>query len=272
MLNLNLFNMKLFLSLALLSFITFSTFAKSVDTIKVGSGVLELQHLQKGELDYMQFFKKTKDGPASRISMIKFNISTKQYNNKPSIQVTQQWELDTVVHKCFTVFDPKDFSNIYHETYWKRLGYSVKLDFAAKTVDFTNVNNKNGVPDSLKLETTKDFNDSFKKFNLNWHADMLIYSLLPYKEGRTFIINYYDPGMAPAEEGAYTVTGSEGVKGSNGENIDCWVLNNYVDNKAPEKGYERYWISKKTHEVLKLENFMGESRGYRYKVKLGTAL
>lgn len=261
--------MKLFLSLALLFPFTFSTFAKSADTIKESAGTLELQHLRKGELDYVQFIKKTKDGPASRISLIKFKVAIKPYNNKPAIHVTQQWEYDTVVHKGFTVFDPEDFSNIYHETYWKRLGYSMNLDFAAKTIDFMNVNNKAGVPDSIKAEIAKDFNNSFKKFNLNWHADMLIYALLPYKEGRTFIINFYDPGFGPSEEGAYTVTGSEALKRRNGDSIECWVLDNCVDHEAPEKGYERYWISKKTHEVLKLENFMGEGRGYRYKVKLG---
>jgi hypothetical protein len=264
--------MKLFLSIALLSSITFSSFAKNEDTVKVGPGTLELQHLQKGKLDYLQFIRKTKDGPASRLALITFNVETKPFNNKPAIQVTQQWEYDTVVHKCFTVFDPKNFSNIFHETYWKRLGYSIKLDFGKKSVDFKNINNKSEVPDSVKAVAVKDFKDSFNKFNLNWHADMLIYSLLPYKEGRTFIINYYDPGFGPSEEVAYTVTSSEPLTGSNGENIDCWVLNNYVDNKAPEKGYERFWISKKTREVLKLENFMGAGRGYRYKVKIATVV
>ena len=108
--------------------------------------------------------------------------------------------------------------------------------------------------------------------HLNWHADMLIYSLLPYKENRVFIINYYDPGFEKSTEVAYTVTGSGLLTGSNGEKIDCWVLNNFNDNKAPEKGYERFWISKKTHEVLKLENDFGGGRGFRYKLKLGIAV
>lgn len=262
--------MKLFLSITLLLSITLSSSAKIADTIKIAPGTLELQHLQKGNFGYHQFVKKTKDGPAGKVTLIRFNVETKPYNDKPAIEVTQQWEYDTIVHKCFTVFNPKDFSNIFHETYWKRLGYSVRLDFGTKTVDFKNINNKSDVPDSIKTIAVKDFTNSFKAFNLNWHADMLIYSLLPYKEGRVFIINYYDPGFGPSEEAAYTVTGSEPLTGRNGESIDCWVLNNYVDNKVPEKGYERFWISKKTREVLKLENFMGAGRGYRYKVKLGT--
>jgi hypothetical protein len=262
--------MKLFLIGALAAF-TIPAIAKTGDTIRVEPGTLELKNLQKGDLSYLQFNKKTKDGPATRVALIKFNIQAGQYHNKPVITVTQQWEMDTIVHKCYTVFDAKNFNTLLHDTYWKRLGYSVKLDFEAKQVSYTNVNNKSDVPDSVKTEATKDFNDSFNKYNLNWHADMLIYSLLPYKEGRVFLINYYDPGFEKSTEVAYTVTGSDFLIGSSGEKVDCWVLNNYNDNSAPDKGYERFWISKKTHEVLKLENDFGGGRGFRYKLKLGIA-
>jgi len=262
--------MKLFLIVALLTF-TVSAIAKNADTVRIEPGTLELKNLQTGDLSYLQFGRKTKDGPATRVSLIKFNVERIEYQGRPAIAVKQQWEMDTVVHKCYTVFDAKDFSTWLHDTYWKRLGYSVKLDFAAKQVSYTNVNNKSDVPDSLKAATIKDFNDSFSKYNLNWHADMLIYSLLPYKENRVFVINYYDPGFEKSTEVAYTVTGSDFLTGSNGEKIECWVLNNYNDNNAPDKGYERFWISKKIHEVLKLENDFGGGKGFRYKLKLGIA-
>jgi hypothetical protein len=259
--------MKLLLILAL-SVFSIPSIAKNIDTIRVEPGTLDLKHLQTGDFSYLQYNRKTKEAPASRVTLISFNIEAKQYHNKPAFFVKQQWEYDTVVHKCYTVFDAKDFSTLLHDTYWKRLGYSIKLDFETKQVEFKNVNNKSDVPDSIKAVAIKDFNDSFSKYNLNWHADMIIYSLLPYKENKTFIINYYDPGFGKAEEVAYTVIASDFLTGSNGEKIDCWVLNNYNDNKDPEKGYERFWIAKKSHEVLKLENYFGGGRGYRYKLKL----
>lgn len=262
--------MKLLLLLALSAF-TIPSIAKNTDTIRVEPGTLDLKQLQTGDFGYLQYNKKTKDAPGGRVTLIRFNIEAKQYHNKPAFFVKQQWEYDTVVHKCYTVFDAKDFSTILHDTYWRRLGYSIKLDFKTKTVEFTSVNVKGGIPDSVKSVAIKDFHESFNKYNLNWHADMIIYSLLPYKENRTFVINYYDPGFGKAEEVAYTVIGSDYLTGSGGEKIGCWVLNNYNDNKDPEKGYERFWISKKSHEVLKLENYFGGGRGYRYKVKLGVS-
>lgn len=262
--------MKLLLIICL-SALSIPAIAKTVDTIRVEPGTLELKNLQSGDISYLQFGKKTKDGPATRVSLIKFNVARTEYQGKPAIAVKQQWEMDTVVHKCYTVFDAENFSTLLHDTYWKRLGYTIKLDFETRQVVYTSVNNKSNAPDSVKSAALKDFNDSFKKFNLNWHADVLIYSLLPYKESRVFIINYYDPGFEKSTEVAYTVTGSDFLTGGNGEKIDCWVLNNYTDNNAPDKGYERFWISKKTHEVLKLENDFGGGRGFRYKLKLGIA-
>ncbi|MCO5947553.1 DUF3108 domain-containing protein [Mucilaginibacter flavidus] len=262
--------MKLFLIAALSAF-TIPAIAKTGDTIRVEPATLELKNLQKGDISYLQFGKKTKDGAAIRVALIKFNVQAGQYHNKPAITVTQQWEMDTIVHKCLSVFNAKDFSTLLQDAYWKRLGYSVKLDFETREVSYTNLNNKTNVPDSVKSEAIKVFNGSFNKYNLNWHADMLIYSLLPFKENRVFIINYYDPGFEKSTEVAYTVTGSDYLTGSNGEKIDCRVLNNYNDNNAPGKGYERFWISKKTHEVLKLENNFFSGRGFRYKLKLGIA-
>jgi hypothetical protein len=219
--------MKLLLILVL-SVFTIPAIARNIDTIHVEPKTLELKKLQTGDLSYLQYVKKTKDGPASRLTLIKFNVEAKPYHNKPAFEINQQWEYDTVVHKCYTVFDAKNFSTILHDTYWKRLGYSMKFDFETKKVEFINVNLKGEVSDSIKSATITDFNNSFNKYNLNWHADMIVYSLLPYKENRTFAINYYDPGFGKAEEVLYTVTGSDTLRGSNGEKIDCWVLNNYT--------------------------------------------
>jgi hypothetical protein len=61
----------------------------------------------------------------------------------------------------------------------------------------------------------------------------------------------------------YTVTGSDFLTDQDSKKINCWVLN-YSDGP---NGYERFWISKRTKEVLKEEDF--SARGYRYKIKLG---
>jgi hypothetical protein len=60
----------------------------------------------------------------------------------------------------------------------------------------------------------------------------------------------------------YSVTGSDVLTGSRGGKIDCWVL--YHSEPA---GTEKFWIAKKTKEVLKEED--SGPNGYRYKVKFG---
>jgi hypothetical protein len=133
---------------------------------------------------------------------------------------------------CLTVLDAKDFSTLLHDTYWKRLGYSQKFDFVAKKVYFDG-----NVPDADKAKTAQDFNESFSKYNLNWHSDLIILTLLPYKENRTFKINFFDPGFGKAQEAVYTVKGGDVLTNASGEKVDCWILEH---RPTPGNSYQRF--------------------------------
>lgn len=89
-----------------------------------------------------------------------------------------------------------------------------------------------------------------------------MFSLLPYKDKVTFLIPYYDPGSIATQNVAYTVTGTAQLEGYDNRKIDCWLL------VHEEKGNkEVFWISKKTNEVLKLEQEIN-GKMWRYKIKL----
>ena len=239
--------------------------ARMTDTIRVKAGDMDVRLLRKGNYNYIVYYRKTKDAPANKMILINMSVDENNYHGKPAIIVTQRWERDIVIHSAYSVFSPKDFSSILHETWWKSLGYSMKFDFEAKKAEYKNVALKNGIPDSVIRKGTDGFNQSFAKYNLNWHDDLLIYTMLPYADNRTFIINYYDPGFGGAEEVTYNVTGSEVLTDDTGVKIDCWVLN-HRDRDDPD-GYERFWISKKSREVFKEEDF-GHTNGFRFKIKL----
>lgn len=243
-----------------IALLTTASFAQTKgDTVIIGPNDLVAKNLQTGNFTYVVFRKKTKQSPAETITLVKIKVESKTYNGKPAFAITQQWELDgNIVHTAYTVLDAKDFSTLLHDTYWKRLGYSQKFDFVAKKVYFDG-----NVPDADKAKTEQDFNESFNKYNLNWHSDLIILTLLPYKENRTFKINFFDPGFGKAEEAIYTVTGSDVLTNSSGEKIDCWVLGH---TPMSGNGYQRFWISKKKKEILKEEDLFNGV--YRYKLKL----
>ncbi len=231
------------------------------DTLHVGPSDLNIKDLQTGDYSYVIIRQKSKDGPAAGMILVKMNVERKTYHDKPAIVVRQQWDRDSIVHKAYTVFDARDFSTLYHDTYWKFYGYATIFDF--ETRQFTSRTEDRPIPDSIKTRCEKEFAGSFGKYNLNWHDDLIIYSMLPYKENRTFVINYYDPGTGQLpEEVPYTVTKSDLLVNRGGEKVDCWVLEH-----TDENGTERFWIAKKTREVLKEEDeFKG---GYRYKLRIG---
>jgi hypothetical protein len=254
--------MKPILACILFSILAITAFAKPADTIHVKPADVDVKSLRRGTYNYIIYFRKTKESPANRMTLVRMDVADETYNGKPAITVRQQWESDTVTHSAFTVFSPADFSTLLHDTWWKSIGYGMKFDFVNKKVEVNKITRKGGVPDSVLRIATADFNQSFEKYNLNWHDDLLIYTMLPYKDNRTLVINYYDPGFGKAEEVPYSVSGSDVLTGSNGEKIDCWVLIH-----ADKNFTEKYWISKKTREVLKEED--AGPNIYRYKIKLG---
>jgi len=255
--------MKYVPGLIFLILLGFAGRAQKGDTIHVQPADLNINGLQTGDYSYLIVRQAAKDSPAKSMILAKMSVEREIYHHKAAIIVRQQWERDSVVHKAYTVFDAKDFSTLLHDSYWRALGYSLVFDF--ETRKFSSKAIVQAIPDSVRMSCEKELAGSFGKYNLNWHDDLVIYSMLPYKENRTFLINYYDPGFGPPVDVPYTVTGSDFLTGRGGDKIECWTLEH-----GDENGTEKFWISKKAREVLKEEDH-GKSGGYRFKYKLGVA-
>jgi hypothetical protein len=253
--------MKSVLRVIFLILFAFGAHAQKRDTLHVQPADLNIKGLQTGDYSYLIIRQKAKDSPAMSIILAKMSVERDTYHNKAAIVVRQQWERDSIVHKAYTVFDAGDFSTLLHDSYWRALGYSLVFNF--ETRKFSSEAVVRGIPDSMRTSCEKELAGSFGAYNLNWHDDLVIYSMLPYKEGRTFLINYYDPGFGSPVEVPYTVTGSDFLTGRGGDKIECWTLEH-----GDENGTEKFWVSKKAREVLKEEDH-GKNWGYRFKYKLG---
>jgi hypothetical protein len=246
----------------LLLSMAFPALAQKGDTLWVKAQDLNIKGLQTGDYSYLITRRKPKDSIASSMILVNMNVQRVTYHNKAAILVKQQWEKDSIIHKSYSVFDANDFSTLLHDTYWSQLGYALIFDFETRTFSSRKV--LQDIPDSVKKSCEEEFAASFGKYNINWHEDLIVYSMLPYKENRTFMINYYDPGFGEPKEVPYTVTGSDLLTGRGGEKIDCWILS--YENAGAR---QRFWISKQTNEVLKEEDYGKQSGGYRFKYKLG---
>src|ERR1700744_4460922 len=84
--------------------------AKQNDTVTVSARDLNLSHLPKGEFGYLQFTKKSQDGPPQKVSVIRFNITSRTLHGKPAFLVTQEWDADTITPKGTTCVANKTFA------------------------------------------------------------------------------------------------------------------------------------------------------------------
>lgn len=251
------------LTIAMLCII-FSVNAQKGDTVYINGNNIHPEVLREGTHRYLVYFKKGENAPRSDMQVWTINIKKDNVQGRPVIQVDQDWDFkDTVFHKSWSVCDAKTLQPITHKTWWNiaRMG-EVSVDFENRNVAW----NGSRLSDADTSRMAKAIWNSYKtaegKFLLNWHLDLEMFSTLPYKEGAVFVIPFYDPGTrSPLENALYTVKGSAMLEGYNDQKIECWLLAHESDGNK-----ELFWISKKTREVLKLEQQFGKM--YRFKIKL----
>ena len=236
------------------------------DTILIDADNVNTKVLKPSSNRYLVYFKMGKDSARSRPQFWTRKIEYADHNGKEAIVVIQEWEdKDTIVHVVKSICDKKSFAPLYHKSWW-RLNLSSEFDFINRTASF------NGIPltdaDTARLRKLpwEAFKKATSQYVLNWHLDLEVFPILPYKEGKIFLIPFYDPGSPAPRNEAYTVSGSGKLTGYNDQIIECWLLTH------ESRGFkEIFWISKKTKEVLKLEQEIGKDK-WRYKIKLGFSI
>lgn len=250
--------MKQFIFLEIFFFFSCQLFAQSSDTLLIDAKSLELKNLQLGKYSYVMFLKSNHDSPSHKLTLINMDVKKSEGNN--SINIIEEWEsMDTITHVASTTLNSKTFATQQMQTWWKHLKYTADFDFINKKVKFDKQ-----LPESYTSKIIADFNNSFNEYNLNWHADIVVLSVLPYKEGRSFKINYYDPGLGASKKIVYSYIGSETILDSDSKPVDCYTL--MYTSTNPKEEYQKFWISKNSREVLKEEDlYQGH---YRYKIKL----
>jgi hypothetical protein len=241
---------------------------KKSDTILIDAGKVNTKVLKPSVNRYLIYHTLGKDSARSGVQIWTRNIEYAQYNGKEAIVITQEWEeRDTVRHRVKSVCDKVTFAPLYHKSWWFWKSFpAAEFDFVNKTALLNDIALSDADTASRRKWPWEAFKRSWSQYTLNWHLDLEVFPILPYKEGKTFLIPFYDPGSQPPQNVAYTVTGSDMLVGYNNQNIDCWLLSH-----ESRGSKEIFWISKKTKEVLKLEQGFGKDR-WRYKIKLGFSI
>lgn len=232
------------------------------DTVKISSGMVNTKVLKKGTHRYLVYFKLGKDSSRSNYQLWSRTIDYLDYQGRKAISVTQEWEDNTkIVHKVYSVCDEKTFAPLYQKSEWVGRSNST-FNFLTKEGYLKDMPLTSADTARAKKQIYDGFQQATNEYVLNWHLDLEVFPILPYKQGRTFLINFYEPGFSSPEFQAYTVSGSATLTGYDNQKVECWLL---TYSSAGNK--ETFWISKKTKEVLKLEEEFGGK--FRYKIKLG---
>ena len=249
--------MKKFISVALIFMVSFHVSAQKKDTLLIDAGSLNVEQLKPGNSMYFVYNKSGNNPGIQNPTCVQINVGRENRDGKNWIISKQVWQTDTIIHTSLTQFEENSLRTAKHISWWKRKGYTERIDFGTKQVSF-----EGKINEEIKLKVAESVNGVLNNNFLNWHSDLIIFPLLPFQENRVFRINFYEPGSAKPTDELYEVLKSETIAIA-GIGVECWVLNYQV---AKPEGYQRFWISKASNELLKEEDKFGSF--YRYKLKL----
>jgi hypothetical protein len=239
------------------------------DTISIDANRINTSFLQPSTNRYLVYFKMGKDSARKNVAFWTRNIEHSTYKGRDAIQIAQSWEdKEGLLHTVTSTCDKKTFAPLHQQSWWRQSGKS-EFDFINKTASLKGLSLTDADTARNRRGAWNAFKVACNQYVLNWHLDLEVFSLLPFKEGKTFLIPFYDPGSPPPSSEAYTVVGSANLEGYDHQKIECWLLSH-----SSKGNKELFWISKKTKEVLKLEQEIAMKTGtmYRYKIKLGFSI
>lgn len=242
-----------------------SVLSQKKDTIYIQPDHVQTKVLISGTHRWLVYYKMGADSPRTMFNIWTRHIERKKYEGRDAVEIRQVWEdKDSIMHTTRSVSDAKDFRSLFHQSWWKQRGSS---SFNFLTGEASMNDRKITVKDTaIRIRRIREgFDTALTQYTLNWHLDLEVFPLLPYQNNRTFMIRFYEPGYSMPQWVAYTVTGSGKLPGLDGYEAECWLLEHNEPNNK-----EVFWISKKTKEVLQLEQQFGTR--FRYKIKLPFSL
>ncbi|RYY62268.1 MAG: hypothetical protein EOO05_03355 [Chitinophagaceae bacterium] len=239
------------------------TMAQKADSVFITSKDLNTSVLREGTHRYLVYFRMKPGATRTNVSFWTRKIERSSYQGRQAIVITQEWEdKDTIMHTVRSVSDARTMAPLYHEYWWKQR-LEAKFDFLKKTGEMNGTVLTASDTARIRKMSYDAFTASLPLEKFNWHIDLETFPLLPFREGVTFVIPFFDPGPSALTNAVYTVTGSAKLKGYDDQLVDCWLLAHETPGNK-----EVFWISKKTREVLQLVQEVNGSM-WRYKIKLG---
>jgi hypothetical protein len=247
--------MKQLLSAAIV-FFTLTSYAQ-VDTIYSIEARLIKKYLKPSANQYMVFIQRKADPQQTFTFLWNREVKFVNKNGRELIEINQKWYgSDTTRNRQVNSLVCADnFLPVYH--------YS-KTTKGAEAYNFypTRIYGADSVRNNLKA----GFDMTLVKPALNWELDLEIFPLLDLKPGKRYAIQFYHPGSPTTPKlYEYRVEGEDVVKTVEGP-VSCWKLR--IDYSATS--YAVFYISKKSREVLRMDEDFGT--GIRYKIKLSNAV
>lgn len=160
------------------------------------------------------------------------------------LRIVQRWDSPTSVAERDSVFELNTFRPLTHLRVSTREGVRTVEAFQFSDRAITG---QEGVADNSRA----GFSVASEEPMYNFETDMEMLKTLPLAAGYAVSIPFYHPGGGAPARYLWTVTGEDRLKGPDGRDIECWVVE--TDYNHPDSPPSRFWLARATQQFMRLE-------------------
>jgi len=249
--------MKKFCTLLFFTFFLQCFLLAQVDTINTQTNKLLLRNLKESNTSYLVYTEDSATGEIHYSDVWVRSVSFTSFHNTPAVAFGWKWyHHDSLYKSVSDVCSKATLAPLYAYTNSKRVGvmaYNFNNGYMITADTVAGNNAKPATNIAMNLPT------------YDWQWDMEIFELLPYKKlGQQFAIAFFDPNDLNGKPDYYmhTIIGEDTLVLNKEAQVKCWLLR--ID--YTKEAYAIFWISQKSHEMLKMKNYYKGM--FRYKVRL----
>lgn len=182
------------------------------------------------------------------------------------VEITQNWQAEDPLfqRELHSLNRLNNFAPISHRT-------DIGKDNVISAFKFsdTMITGDASVENNSKI----DFSMPSQPETLNWELDIETLALVPWERGKTFYLNFYQPGSKTSPQAyAYSVIGDETLWDVFGRGFDCWMVKIDYDKENQNTSFATFWLEKETGQLIKMEETYGKTKRIKVLIGMNTQL
>lgn len=212
-----------------------------ISRLTVGTPLQRFDRVSPGVRRYLRYT--VQEGRRETVDIWERKVSLEDVGGRAVVRVDQRWDRvvsPASVRSQTSIFEAGSFRPLAHTSRVERDGTSV---LSAYRFEDDRIVGDDQIADNSK----SGFVQVTTEPTFNFETDLELFQALPWRQGYSVSLMFYDPGLTAPTRYVFRTVGSAVIAGTEGSPVDCWIVTADYNTGVVVK---TFWIAKVSQLVV----------------------